>query len=95
MTRQNFLNIYPSLLSLLFLLFLLSPSHLPTFPPSHLSLLPLLPPSSSSLFSLTPSPVSTLILPLQHTLHVHMADEAVRVGPAIATESYLNMEAIL
>ena len=24
-----------------------------------------------------------------------MADEAVRVGPAIATESYLNMEAIL
>ena len=28
-------------------------------------------------------------------LHVHMADEAVRVGPAVATESYLNMEAIL
>ena len=24
-----------------------------------------------------------------------MADEAVRVGPALATESYLNMEAIL
>lgn len=24
-----------------------------------------------------------------------MADEAVRVGPAVATESYLNMEAIL
>ena len=28
-------------------------------------------------------------------LHVRMADEAVRVGPAVATESYLNMEAIL
>ena len=28
-------------------------------------------------------------------LHVQMADEAVRVGPALATESYLNMEAIL
>ena len=24
-----------------------------------------------------------------------MTDEAVRVGPAVATESYLNMEAIL
>ena len=24
-----------------------------------------------------------------------MADEAVRVGPAVATKSYLNMEAIL
>lgn len=28
-------------------------------------------------------------------LHVRMADEAVRVGPAVATESYLNMETIL
>ena len=28
-------------------------------------------------------------------LHVRMADEAVRVGPAVAMESYLNMEAIL
>ncbi|XP_064394640.1 propionyl-CoA carboxylase alpha chain, mitochondrial-like [Halichondria panicea] len=28
-------------------------------------------------------------------LHVRMADEAVRVGPATATESYLNMPAIL
>ena len=24
-----------------------------------------------------------------------MADEAVRVGPAVATESYLNMDAVL
>ena len=32
---------------------------------------------------------------LSSQLHVRMADEAVRVGPAIATESYLNMEAIL
>ena len=28
-------------------------------------------------------------------LHVRMADEAVRVGPATATESYLNMDAII
>ena len=28
-------------------------------------------------------------------LHVRMADEAVRVGPAVAADSYLNMEAIL
>ena len=28
-------------------------------------------------------------------LHVRMADEAVRVGPAVAIESYLNMEAVL
>ena len=28
-------------------------------------------------------------------LHVRMADEAVRVGPAVAVDSYLNMEAIL
>ena len=31
----------------------------------------------------------------QIKLHVQMADEAVRVGPAIAKESYLNMDAIL
>ncbi len=40
----------------------------------------------------------TCILAIDHAciqLHVQMADEAVRVGPAIATESYLNMEAIL
>ena len=37
-----------------------------------------------------------MILSVIHVqLHVQMADEAVRVGPAIATESYLNMEAIL
>jgi 3-methylcrotonyl-CoA carboxylase alpha subunit len=30
-----------------------------------------------------------------HALHVEMADEAVRIGPAPAAESYLNMDAII
>ncbi|MBJ6132546.1 acetyl/propionyl/methylcrotonyl-CoA carboxylase subunit alpha [Ochrobactrum sp. Q0168] len=30
-----------------------------------------------------------------HALHVEMADEAVRVGPAISAQSYLNVEAII
>ena len=55
------------------------------FPPPIL----LLPPPPPPLFH----PVSfTSSLPPQ--LHVHMADKAVRVGPAAATESYLDMEAI-
>lgn len=37
----------------------------------------------------------TLYSSLLSQLHVRMADEAVRVGPATATESYLNMPAIL
>ena len=28
-------------------------------------------------------------------VHVRMADEAVRIGPPVATESYLNMDAVL
>ena len=31
----------------------------------------------------------------RHTLHVQMADEAVHIGPAKASESYLNMDRIL
>lgn len=28
-------------------------------------------------------------------MHVRMADEAVRIGPPVATESYLNMDAVV
>ena len=49
-------------------------------------------------FSFLPSFLFLFVLTcslLSSQLHVRMADEAVRVGPAVATASYLNMEAIL
>jgi len=53
---------------------------------------PLPPFSTSPSSSLSFRPLLHFFLPPQ--LHVRMADEAVRVGPAAATESYLDMEAI-
>ena len=80
-----------------------SASSSPSFPPSSPSFSSLLfsflfslPLSISSPYPLIPSLLLIFVCTLLSSqLHVRMADEAVRVGPAVATESYLNMKAIL